>query len=82
MSICELFDLHFVFETSEILSVDPKSRMVDVPAPKETWQWMIDAIKTIKELKKMEAKDALINSQLIKWVNERPLDWQLGGPCR
>ena len=83
VTMSQLFDLHHVFKTSEVLNVDLRTnRMVDVPAPKETWQWMIDAIETLKELQKMEAKESQENAQLIKWVNEHPLDWQLGGPCQ
>ena len=83
VTMSQLFDLHHVFKTSEVLNVDLRTnRMVDVPAPKEIWQWMIDAIETLKELQKMEAKESQENAQLIKWVNEHPLDWQLGGPCQ
>ena len=65
------------------MSVDPKTnKLVDIPAPKEIWQWMKTAVQTIRELNKLDKSEADQNAQLIQWVSESPLDWQFGGPCK
>ena len=63
--------------------MDPKTnKLVDVPAPKEIWQWMKTAVQAIRELNKLDKSEADQNAQLIQWVSESPLDWQFGGPCK
>ena len=65
------------------MSVDPKTnKLVDIPAPKEIWQWMKTAVQAIRELNKLDKSEADQNAQLIQWVSESPLDWQFGGPCK
>ena len=83
VSLCEVFHLDQVFKTSEILSVDIGiEKMVDIPAPNEIWQWMTQAIQAIRALNNLDRSQVKQNSQLIQWVGEKPLDWQLGGPCK
>ena len=57
-------------------------KLVDIPAPKEIWHWMNTAVQAIRELNKLDKSEADQNAQLIQWVSESPLDWQLGGPCK
>ena len=57
-------------------------KLVDIPAPKEIWHWMKTAVQAIRELNKLDKSEADQNAQLIQWVSESPLDWQLGGPCK
>lgn len=85
VSFCEVFSLDRVFASSEILSVDMASgKMVDIPAFKEVWHWMIEAIKAIREINRMSRDSNVLqrDAQLVNWAYERPLDWQLGGPCK
>ena len=82
VSLSEVFSLDTVFETSEVLSVDMKSgKMIDISAPKDVWYWMISAIRAIRELNNLDKTQADENAELIHWVTENPLDWQLGGAC-
>ena len=43
---------------------------------------MNTAVQAIRELNKLDKSEADQNAQLIQWVSESPLDWQLGGPCK
>ena len=76
VSLCEIFQIEQVFQSSEVLSVDHKSgQMVDIPAPRQVWHWMISAINAIRELNNLDKDPTWLeqSSQLMQWASESPL---------
>ena len=76
VSLCEIFQIEQVFQSSEVLSVDHKSgQMVDIPAPRQVWHWMICAINAIRELNNLDKDPTWLeqSSQLMQWASESPL---------
>ena len=81
----EIFQLENVFKSSEVLSVNHKSgQMIDIPAPRHVWQWMISAVLAIRELNNLNKDPTWLeqSAQLMRWASEVPLDWQPDGPCQ
>jgi E3 ubiquitin-protein ligase HERC1 len=88
VAFAEVMSLDVPLRRSEVLSVNLKtSRMIDIPAPKEVWGWLIKAVQASRLLNDLVRRQqnggwkVEEDIQLMEWASERPLDWQVGGQC-
>ena len=60
VELAGLFGLEKAFKVTEVLSVDEDGHLIEVPAPKEIWGWLNDAIHASKAIEAIQTRKSLI----------------------